>query len=129
MDLAARTNLKTEQKLVVSQRLHQQLSILYMTIQEMTELVCEQIQSNPMLDVEEIYTPDNMFTDVPLETIYTQQSEKQAWEDDTEYLANCCGELDYRASKNYDRENVGDFLDYSSRPDSLSEYQIGRAHV
>ena len=53
MEASQSIQLKTEQKLVISQRLQQQLAILHMTLQEVAALANEQLQSNPMLDVAE----------------------------------------------------------------------------
>ncbi|MCB6899594.1 hypothetical protein LI036_05600 [bacterium 210917-DFI.7.65] len=53
MEASQSIQLKTEQKLVISQRLQQQLAILHMTLQEVAALANEQLQSNPMLEVAE----------------------------------------------------------------------------
>ena len=117
-----RTNLRTEQRLVVSQRLRQQLSVLHMTLQEVTELVSEEIQSNPMLEFDETPASGGMFSDVSLETVYAAQREDPAQESGGEYLPNLCGENRYRASKSNGEEHTSSFLDYTCRPESLSEY-------
>lgn len=92
MDLSMRANLRTEQRLVISQRLRQQLSVLHMTLQEVTELVSEEIQSNPMLEFDETPASGGMFSDVSLETVYAAQREDPAQENDGPYLSNLCGE-------------------------------------
>ena len=82
MEASQSIQLKTEQKLVISQRLQQQLAILHMTLQEVAALANEQLQSNPMLEVAEgAEAADSPFSDLSLDALEGTLARSESFDD------------------------------------------------
>ena len=119
MEASQSIQLKTEQKLVISQRLQQQLAILHMTLQEVAALANEQLQSNPMLEVAEgAEAADSPFSDLSLDALEGTLARSESFDDGA--LPVSSGATFYRAGQS--GEAPADFLRYTYKPESLEDY-------
>ena len=119
MEASQSIQLKTEQKLVISQRLQQQLAILHMTLQEVAALANEQLQSNPMLEVAEgAEAADSPFSDLSLDALEGTLARSESFDDGA--LPASSGATFYRAWQS--GEAPADFLRYTYKPESLEDY-------
>ena len=119
MEASQSIQLKTEQKLVISQRLQQQLAILHMTLQEVAALANEQLQSNPMLEVAEgAEAADSPFSDLSLDALEGTLARSESFDDGA--LPASSGATFYRAGQS--GEAPADFLRYTYKPESLEDY-------
>ena len=119
MEASQSIQLKTEQKLVISQRLQQQLAILHMTLQEVAALANEQLQSNPMLEVAEgAEAADSPFSDLSLDALEGTLARSESFDDGA--LPVSSGATFYRAGQSGDAP--ADFLRYTYKPESLEDY-------
>lgn len=121
MEASQSIQLKTEQKLVISRRLQQQLAILHMTLQEVAALANEQLQSNPMLDVAEgAEAVDSPFSDLSLDALEGRLARSEPFDDGA--LPVSGGATFYSAGRS--EEKTADFLDYTYKPESLEDYLV-----
>lgn len=119
MEASQSIQLKTEQKLVISQRLQQQLAILHMTLQEVAALANEQLQSNPMLEVAEgAEAADSPFSDLSLDALEGTLARSESFDDGA--LPVSSGATFYRVGQS--GEAPADFLRYTYKPESLEDY-------
>ena len=122
MELSMDMNVKTEQTLTLSQHLMQRLSILHMTLQEVSTLVTEALESNPVLEAEPA-ADATVFSPLSLDEMFAAQSRKSGLPEDEEPPRLWEHTASYsHAAKASSDETSADFLEFTSRPETLSDY-------
>ena len=120
MSLTPKAELKTEQKLVAGQRQQQQLAILHMTLQEVSEMANEQIQSNPMLEMDEHVADESPFSALSWDHLSTQSARQSDFPGEDAAPRSVVA-TDYHAARR-SAEHEANPLDYAAAPESLSDY-------
>ena len=121
MHLSPKTEVKTEQKLIASQRQQQQLAILHMTLQEISEIVNDQLQSNPMLEMDEHVSDESLFSAVSWDRLSAQTAGQQGDFSGEDAAPRGVIAVDYHAARRCD-EHEANPLDFAATPESLSDY-------